>query len=340
MTQERLGLGELLRGLGKELGEDHVSAFAASLAYRALLALFPFSILVLSLLSIFQAQNALNDLLNTIGPALPTSIAQTLRDQVFILTGGEPSGAVSIAAVSATLLALWALSGAFRAVMESMNVMYEVEEARSFVNKYVRSLVMAVGSVVLFVSALALVVAGPRIARFVAELAHLPDVFVTAWTILQWPVLVLFVMLAFALIYYLAPAVEQTFRFVSPGSVVAVISWLAFSLLFSLYANNFGSYNKAYGALAGVVVLMLYMYWSSFLMLVGAEINQLIEQANPRGKDAGEREPHGRRAETSRGGEEPRGSGPSAASTQGVLRAAMRDAPGQSDNGNGRRSDH
>jgi membrane protein len=97
---------------------------------------------------------------------------------------------------------------------------------------------------------------------------------------------------AFALIYYFAPDVEQRFKWISPGSVIAVALWLLFSLLFSLYVNNFASYNAAYGSLAGVVILMLYIYYSSFIMLIEAELNQVIEEHIPEGKNEGEKTPN------------------------------------------------
>ena len=94
---------------------------------------------------------------------------------------------------------------------------------------------------------------------------------------------------AFALVYYFAPDVEQRFKWISPGSIAAVVLWLLFSLLFSFYVNNFGSYNKTYGALAGIAILMLYIYYTSYILLLGAEMNQVIEEHIPEGKNEGEK---------------------------------------------------
>jgi membrane protein len=145
--------------------------------------------------------------------------------------------------------------------------------------------------VVLRISALVLVVFGESIGVRVADLVGLGSVFATLWSVLQWPVVALVVLFAFALIYYFAPAARQRFRWISPGSLLAFVFWLIFSLLFSLYASVAGSFNETYGSLAGVIILMLYVYYSALIMLVGAEINQVIEEHIPRGKNEGEKIP-------------------------------------------------
>ena len=170
-------------------------------------------------------------------------------------------------------------------------MMYEVEEGRPFWKQYLVSILLSLGATALLISAAVLVVAGPAIGGRVADAVGLGTVFRWTWNILQWPVLVGFVLLAFALIYYYAPDVQQSFRFVSPGSLVGVVLWLVFSLLFSLYVNTFGSYNKTYGALAGVAILMLYLYYAAFILLFGAEMNQVIEEHAPGGKNEGEKVP-------------------------------------------------
>lgn len=109
------------------------------------------------------------------------------------------------------------------------------------------------------------------------------------WNIVQWPVLFCEVLLAFSLVYYFAPDVEQRFRWVSLGTIIAVTSWIVFSGLFALYINNFGSYNATYGSLAGVAIFLFYIYWSALIMLIGAEMNQVIEEHIPEGKNEGER---------------------------------------------------
>jgi membrane protein len=281
---------DLLKRRFKEVGKDHLSAFAGALTYSGFLSIFPFSIFLLSLLGLFGAPNLLIDGIDRASAALPATEATFLRDQLLSIAQSRAQGAFTVGAVIAILLALWGISGAFRTAMDAMNVMYEVEEGRPFWKLYPISIFLSVGVAVLLIVALGLVTFGPQVARTIAaDSGSLGTAFVWVWYVVQWPVLFCLVLLAFALVYYFAPDVEQRFRYVSPGSVIAALLWVGFSLLFSLYVNNFGSYNASYGALAGVVVLLLYIYYSSFILLVGAELNQVIEERSPEGKDKGEK---------------------------------------------------
>ncbi len=283
-TQQRLGLGQLVRRTVKEIGDDHVMAFAGNLTYHTMLALFPFVIVVLSVLFVAGQENLLVDGIQQLedAGALSADAAATINGQVEALASSS-SSALGLGLLLSVLTALWAVSGAMRSVMEAMNVVYEVEESRGFVSRYITSAVLAVGVAAMFVVALGLVVAGPSIAALLGDAGR------WAWLILQWPLLIGFVLLGIALTYYFAPNVEQEFRFVTVGSVFATAMWLAFSLLFSLYVDNFGSYNETYGTLAGVIILLLYTFYTSVLVLIGAEVNEVIEDAAPDGKNEGER---------------------------------------------------
>ncbi len=284
-----LGLVELLKRTFKEMEEDHLAAFAGNLTYKGLFALFPFFVFLLSLLGLFGAPDLLVSLLEQGRGVLPQGAMDLLEGQLMSIAGSKAQGAFTVGAVVSILLALWGVSGAFRSVMEAMNVMYEVEEARPAWKKYMISILLSLGVAVLLLFALGLVVFGPELGVAVADVVGLSFVFQLVWTIVQWPVLIFIVMFAFALVYYYAPDVEQRFKWISPGSIVAVAAWLVFSLLFALYVDNFGSYNAAYGSLAGIIILMLYIYYSSFIMLIGAELNQVIEEHIPEGKDEGEK---------------------------------------------------
>jgi membrane protein len=286
---EDLGLVDLLKLTVKEAGEDHLASFAGNLAYKGLFALFPFFVFLLSLLGIFGTQDLVNELVESVSGVLPAAATQFLEEQVLAIAGNKAEGAFTVGAVVSILFALWGVSGAFRSVMEAMNVMYEVEEGRPFWKKYGISVFLALGVAALLLSALVLVVAGPWLAGMVADAVGLGSVFELAWVVAQWPILLTFVLLAFALIYYFSPDAEQHFRWVSPGSIVALVLWLLFSLAFSLYVNNFGSYNATYGSLAGVAILMLYLYYTAYIVLLGAEMNQVVEEHIPEGKDEGEK---------------------------------------------------
>jgi membrane protein len=290
---ENLGLVDFLKLTYKEMSEDHVMAFAGNLTYKGLFAIFPFFTFLLSLLGLFNATDLVNTMVDKLSGVAPQSATEFVEGQLLSITQSQAESAFTFGAIISILLALWGVSGAFRSVMEAMNVMYEVEEDRPFWKVYGLSIFMSLAVIVLLVGALVLVVFGESIGVTVADIIGLGSVFATIWSILQWPVVALVVLFAFALIYYFAPAAKQRFRWISPGSIVAFVFWLVFSLLFSLYASTFGgnSYNETYGSLAGVIVLMLYVYYSALIMLVGAEINQVIEWHIPGGKNEGEKIP-------------------------------------------------
>jgi membrane protein len=292
---KNLGLVDFFKLTYKEMDEDHVMAFAGNLTYKALFAIFPFFTFLLSLLGIFSATDLVNTMIDKLSGVAPQSATDFIEGQLLSITQSQAESAFTVGAIISILLALWGVSGAFRSVMEAMNVMYEIEEDRPFWKVYGLSIFMSLAVVVLLVGALVLVVFGESIGVTVADLVGLGSAFAAIWSILQWPVVALVVLFAFALIYYFAPAAEQRFRWVSPGSILAFVFWLIFSLLFSLYASIAGTYNETYGSLAGVIILMLYVYYSALIMLVGAEMNQVIEWHIPGGKNEGEKIPEGDR---------------------------------------------
>jgi len=289
MTRRRLGLVEFFKRTAQEINEDHLAAFAGNLTYKGLFALFPFFVFLLSLLGLFGSPDLLTNLLDQARGVLPADAVSLIEDQLVGIAQSRAQGAFTAGAILSLLLALWGVSGAFRSVMEAMNVMYEIEEDRPFWKVYGMSIFLSLGVALLLIIALVLVVFGPEIGGAVADTVGLGFVFQLVWNIVQWPVLLGIVLFAFALVYYFAPDVEQRFKFVSPGSIMAVVMWLLFSLLFSLYVDNFGSYDATFGAFAGIIILMLYIYYSSFIMLVGAQINQVIEDHAPEGKNEGEK---------------------------------------------------
>jgi membrane protein len=288
---ENLGLVDFFKLTYKEMNEDHVMAFAGNLTYKGLFATFPFFTFLLSLLGLFNATDLVNTMVDKLSGVAPQSATKFIEGQLLGITQSQAESAFTFGAIISILLALWGVSGAFRSVMEAMNVMYEVEEDRPFWKVYGLSIFMSLAVIVLLVGALVLVIFGESIGVRVADLVGLGAVFATLWSIVQWPVVALVVLFAFALIYYFAPAAKQRFRWISPGSILAFVFWLIFSLLFSLYASIAGSYNETYGSLAGVIILMLYVYYSALIMLIGAEINQVIEWHIPGGKNEGEKIP-------------------------------------------------
>ena len=288
---QNLGVVDFFKLTFKEVGEDHVSAFAGNLTYKTLFAIFPFFTFLLSLLGLFNATSLVNDMIDYLSGVMPGSATAFIKDQLLSITKSQAESAFTLGAIISIALALWGVSGAFRSIMEAMNVMYEVEEDRPFWKVYGLSILMSLAVVILMVSAFGIVIFGGSIGGGLAEVIGLGSIFQTVWSIVQWPIVACIVLFTFALIYFFAPAAKQKFTWISPGSVLAFVFWLVFSLLFSFYVGASGSYSATYGSLAGVIILMLYVYYSAFIMLVGAEMNQVIEWHIPGGKNEGEKVP-------------------------------------------------
>jgi membrane protein len=291
---ERLGLVEFFKLTFKEVGEDHVAAFAGNLTYKALFAIFPFFTLVLSLLGLFNATNLITSIIESAQGAVPRPAVEFLEKQILPLTQSQANSAFTFGAVISIALALWGVSGAFRSIMEAMNVMYEVEEDRPAWKMYGISIFISLAVVVLMLTAFGIVIFGGSVGGGLAGAIGLEGTFQTVWSIVQWPIVACIVLFTFAIIYFFAPAAKQKFAWISPGAFLAFVFWLLFSLAFSYYVGTFGgsdSYSATYGSLASVIILLLYIYYSSFIMLIGAEMNQVIEWHIPGGKDEGEKIP-------------------------------------------------
>ena len=307
---ERLGLVDFFKLTFKEVSEDHVMAFAGNLTYKALFAIFPFLTLVLSLLGLFNATSLVNDMINYLEGVLSRPAVELIEKQLIPLTKSQAGSAFTFGAIISIALALWGVSGAFRSIMEAMNVMYEVEEDRPAWKMYGISIFISLAVVVLMLIAFGIVIFGGSVGGGLAGFIGLEGAFTTVWKFVQWPIVACIVLFTFAIIYFFAPAAKQKFRWISPGAFLAFAFWLLFSLLFSFYVGASGSFSATYGSLAGVIILMLYIYYTSFIMLLGAEMNQVIEWHIPGGKDEGEkipeedRKPDARRLARAKDGEE------------------------------------
>jgi membrane protein len=173
--------------------------------------------------------------------------------------------------------------------MQAFNAAYDVEESRAAWKRYLLSVVYTVGLAALIILATGFMLIGPQVVAWLSQ--HLPigQLFVTLWAWFRWPLAVLLLMLAVAIVYYVTPNVEQDFRFITPGSVLAVLIWVLASLGFTYYVSNFGNFGATYGSLGAVIVLLLYFFISSAVLLFGAEVNAVIEHHAPEGKDPGEK---------------------------------------------------
>jgi membrane protein len=176
--------------------------------------------------------------------------------------------------------------------MNALNRAYDVKEGRPAWKLYPLSILYTIGIAALMIAAAALFLIGPQAMQWLAHQLGLEQLFVILWTWLRWPVVLLLLTLVVALIYYVAPDVEQEFRFITPGSVIAVLVWIASTLGFDFYIRSFANYSATYGSIGTIIVLLLYSYISAAVLLFGAEVNAVIEHHAPTGKRPGEKKLH------------------------------------------------
>lgn len=279
-----LGFVELMKRAIREFGEDEMETYAAALAFRGLFSLFPFLLFLVAVVGYLDLQSFYDWLRGQAALLLPPQAMEQV-DGVIVQFEQQKSGLFSIA----ILLALWTASAGFRMAMVAMNRAYDVHEGRPFWKLYPLSLLYTVGLAAMLLSAAALMVVGPNLMGWLAELFGLREVVVTVWAWVRWPVAVFLMVLAVAVFYYVTPDVEQEFRFITPGSLVAVLTWILASLGFGYYVQNFADYSATYGSIGAIIVLLMYFYLSAAVLLFGAELNAVIEHQDPSGKDPGEK---------------------------------------------------
>jgi membrane protein len=260
----------------REFSEDNLTDWAAALTYYGILSLFPALLVLVSLLGL-AGQSATQPLIDNVGKLAPGPATDILKTGIQNLQKSQ--GAAGVLFFVGLAGALWSASGYVGAFMRASNDIWDVGEGRPIWKTIpLRLGVTVVMLVLLTVSALAVVLTGP-LAESIGNVVGLGSAAVTAWDIVKWPVLVLVVSFMFALLYYAAPNVKHPkFQWVSPGGILAVVLWIAASALFALYVANFGSYNKTYGSLGGVIVFLTWLWISNIVILFGAEFNAEIER--------------------------------------------------------------
>jgi membrane protein len=261
-----------------EFRRDECTDLAAALTYYAVLSLFPALLATISLLGLFgQDESTTDTLLELVERIGQEDAVDQLRGPITQMT---ETGAAGFAFVFGLIGALWSASGYVGAFGRAMNKIYEVDEGRPFWKLRPLNLAVTIVSVVLAaIVLLALVVSGP-FADELGETLGLGDTTVTIWNIVKWPIMLLVVVFLVALLYYATPNVRQPkFRWISIGAGFAIVVWILASLAFGLYVANFGSYNKTYGSLAGVIILLLWLWLTNLALLFGAEVDAEVERS-------------------------------------------------------------
>jgi membrane protein len=287
MRRGGMGWKEFLVALKDEISKDGVTDVAATVTYYGVLALFPFLLFLVALASVVISPQQAEALVRELSEVAPGAVTQIVGERIRQLGEQQDVTLLGFGAIGA----IWAASGAVTALMRALNVAYDVEESRPFWKvRGIAVLMTLVTGALALAAGLAAVAAAP-----VAAAIGGPIGAAVAW--LRLPFAGLAMMLLWALLYHALPDVHRRFRFITPGSVGGVILWVIASWAFSKYVANFGSYDKTYGSIGGVVVLLLWMWLSALVLLVGAEVNALVEQRSPEGERPGARPMEERGAE-------------------------------------------
>jgi membrane protein len=268
----------VLKNTAREFLADECTDIAASLTYYAVLSLFPGLLALVSLLGLSgrgqQTTDMMLDILRDLGAG--ATVDDTIGPVVVQLTASQTAG---VALVIGLLGALWSASGYVNAFGRAMNRVYEIDEGRPIWK--LRPMMLLVTAILLTMAAvtgLALVISGP-VAEVIGGAIGLSDIAVTIWQIAKWPVLLAIVIVTVAILYHFTPNVRQPkFRWISIGAVVAILTWVLVSVAFGFYVANFGSYNKTYGSLGGVIVFLLWLWITNLALLFGAELDAETER--------------------------------------------------------------
>lgn len=291
-SRSSLTCRELAGRTAKEFVADNGLGLAAQLAYYFFFSLFPAILVGIALASFFPLEHFFDRIVGTLRDVVPPDVITIIQNQIQKISEGNHAGILTFG----LLVAVWSSSAAMMGLIDALNRAYDIQDSRPWWKVRALAVVLTLALAAFALVAFALVLVGPTLAEAVARATSLGPAFAWAWKILQWPVVVALVALAAAIVYYWAPDAEQEWVWVTPGSLLTTVLWLCASLGFKYYVIRFGTYTETYGAVGGVMVLLLWFYLSGLVMMLGAELNAEIEHASPYGKAAGERKPGERQA--------------------------------------------
>ncbi|MEA2392002.1 MAG: rane protein [Solirubrobacteraceae bacterium] len=274
----RQGWQGTLKRTVAEFRDDNLTDWAAALTYYAVQALFPAVLVLVALLGLLGNSNTINDLLGIVGKVGSKSTVDAIKPAIEGVINSK-GGAGALLGVG-LLGSLWSASGYVGAFMRAANAVYEKQEGRPFWKlRPLQILVTLVMTLLLAIIAISITLTG-SLAKAVGDVIGVGSTAVTVWNIAKWPVLLLIVVGMVAILYYVAPNVRQPkFRWISPGGLLAVLLWGVASAAFGFYVANFGSYNKTYGTIGGIISLLVWLWISNLALLFGIEFNSELERA-------------------------------------------------------------
>ena len=262
----------------RKVQRDQLTDRAGAMTYQTLMALFPALLLGVSLLGLIGQGSLYADMIEQVRDVAPPELVQPIQDLLASAASTSSDTAITALVIS-LVLGLNGASGALAAAGKGINVVLGVKEDRGFVHRKVHDIGWTLLLIVLVSIALGLVLLGGGIAEWAFDRLGLGGLALTVWSIVRWPLAVLVVMLVYAIVYRVAPdADERRFRFITPGAVIGVVAWLLASGAFFLYVSQFSQYNRTYGAFATAVVLLIWLWISNLALLMGAEINAVLDE--------------------------------------------------------------
>lgn len=268
-----LGLWLVVKTTVNKFVEDELFTYASALAFQMFFSLFPFILFLLALISLLDMQPFFDWLRQQSELLLPQSTIELVNPVIDQLQT-QQSGLFSVG----ILVALWTASSAVRSTMDAMNKAHGVKEGRQAWKRIPLSLFYTVGIAAALLLAAGLMVLGPQVLNWIAQQVGIEQIVGTLWNWMRWPVAIFLLVSVVAVVYFVAPDVSQRFRLITPGSVLAVVVWIATSLAFAYYAQNFANYNATYGSIGAIIIFLLYLHISCTVLLFGAELNAVIEQ--------------------------------------------------------------
>jgi membrane protein len=287
MALRNLSPWKVLKKLGKRFQDNAATDRAAQLAYYFVFALFPFLFMLVTLAAYLPVKDTMNQLMSRLDPLMPDEAMNIIRGQLTALTSRQRPRFFTFGLV----LAIWSASRGVDALRTSLNLSYDVKESRPWWKVQGIALIVTAATSVLMLLAIAGLALGSSLGMWLAAKLHVDQFWAVLWGWLRWPITAAGVMLVLSLLYYFLPDVKQQWRYITPGSVMSTILWLLLTWVFSLYAENFASYDKTYGAIGGVIVLLTWFFITGLVFIVGGELNAILEDASDGGKEAGARAP-------------------------------------------------
>jgi membrane protein len=268
----------IVKRAGKAMLSHNLMMIAQALAYSTFMAIPAVLLVVVGLFTLLAGPDTINTVIAHMQTFMPGQATQLLNDSLHQLDARPSTGIVMT--VVGLVLAVWTTTGAMTSYMTAINLAYDREDRRSFVKKRVAAVTMAACIGFAFILIAALLIFGPMLESWVGRHLGIQSVLAVVWWVVQWPILIAGLLAAFATLLYLGPDVDHPrWRFLTPGSLVAVAVWLISSGLFAVYTSSFGSYNKTWGSLSAVIVMLTWLWITGLALLFGAEINAEAERS-------------------------------------------------------------